>query len=89
MAQTRIKWNEGAGAIVAVYGGDGPGGLTLSSSEVNEGADRQQTISVRSQDGTVTQHVTVRQSGRRTGFITAGGGAYSCAGDGAMLVIKS
>ena len=67
--ETKIKWNEGDGAITATYEGGGNGSVSVSS-DVNEDIDRQQFISVKTTKGAEPkeQKVAVTQLGMRETF---------------------
>lgn len=69
--ETQIPWNDGEGSILAEYGGNGSGPLRISSTVVNEGADRTQVIQVSSKDDALSVDVSVTQLGRRETFVTA------------------
>lgn len=85
MATTKLKWNEGDGYITATYNGSGNGSVSISS-DINEGIDRQLTISVKTTQGAnqKTKSVVVLQYGLREvldasdgGFVLADGGTYN------------
>ena len=64
--ETKIKWNEGDGNITATYEGSGNGAVMISS-DVNEGVDREQSLTVETTKGNEPKRtgVTVRQKGMR------------------------
>ena len=83
--ETKIKWNEGEGYITATYEGSGNGSASISS-DVNEGIDRVQSITVETTQGTGKKSVdvSVKQNGMREvflasdgDFILADGGTYN------------
>ena len=83
--ETKIKWNEGDGYITATYEGSGSGSAYVSS-DINEGIDREQTITVETTYGNNPKSVgiTVKQNGMREclqasdgEFLTADGGTFN------------
>lgn len=72
--ETIIKWNEGEGNIVATYEGSGNAPISIAS-DVNEGIDREQTISVSTIEGNNPKSVDVivRQTGLREIFMASDG----------------
>lgn len=70
--ETKIKWNEGEGYIIAAYDGSGNGSASISS-DVNEGIDREQSIKVETTDKSVSANVVVSQEGLREVFLPADG----------------
>ena len=83
--ETKIKWNEGKGYITATYEGSGSGSAFISS-DINEGIDRVQSITVETTQGTGKKSVdvSVKQNGMREvflasdgDFILADGGTYN------------
>lgn len=85
--ETRIKWNEGKGHITATYEGVGDGPVVITS-DVNEGIDRAQEISVTTTDGTLREGVMITQEGLRQPFGLMGGGVFRIAGGGRFGVLK-
>lgn len=67
MATLTIPWADGNGNIILVYDGQGDGVVTVRSDTDNLGADREQTITLRTADGTKEVQVTIQQS---TGMLT-------------------
>ena len=67
MATLTIPWNDGNGNIILTYTGQGDGVVTVRSDTDNLGADREQTITLRTSDGTKEVQVTIQQS---TGMLT-------------------
>ena len=67
MATLTIPWNDGNGNIILTYTGQGDGVVTVRSDTDNLGADREQTITLRTADGTKEVQVTIQQS---TGMLT-------------------
>ena len=67
MATLTIPWNDGNGNIILTYTGQGDGVVTVQSDTDNLGADREQTITLRTADGTKEVQVTIQQS---TGMLT-------------------
>ena len=68
MAKTlTIPWSDGNGDIILTYDGQGDGVVTVRSTTDNLGADREQTITLRTSDGTKEVQVTIQQS---TGMLT-------------------
>ena len=67
--ETKIKWNEGEGYITATYEGSGNGSVSISS-DINEGIDRAQTITVETTQGSnpKSESVQVTQIGLREIF---------------------
>lgn len=81
--EAKIKWSEGEGYITAAYNGEGSGSASIAS-DVNEGIDRKQSISVETTDGTIRRSVEVTQYGMREvfepsdgGFVLADGGTFN------------
>ena len=67
MATLTIPWNDGNGNIILTYTGQGDGTVTVQSSTDNLGEDRQQTITLKTTDGSVEVEVTIQQA---TGMLT-------------------
>ena len=67
MATLTIPWNDGNGNIILTYSGQGDGTVSVMSDTDNLGADREQTITLRTADGTKEVQVTIQQS---TGMLT-------------------
>lgn len=67
-----FPWENGEGALIAVYDGIGNGALTFSSVP-NNGIDRSFELKVTTSDGTKEVCVTVTQEGRREIFRVADG----------------
>ena len=67
MATLTIPWNDGNGNIILTYTGQGDGTVTVRSDTDNLGDDREQTITLRTADGTKEVQVTIQQS---TGMLT-------------------
>ena len=67
MATLTIPWADGNGNIILTYTGQGDGVVTVQSDTDNLGADREQTITLRTADGTKEVQVTIQQS---TGMLT-------------------
>ena len=67
MTTLTIPWNDGNGNIILTYTGQGDGVVTMRSDTDNLGADREQTITLRTADGTKEVQVTIQQS---TGMLT-------------------
>lgn len=74
MATTKIKWNEGEGYITATYTGSGNGSASISS-DVNEGIDRTQSVTVKNTSGNNIKKISVgvTQLGMREVFKTSDG----------------
>jgi hypothetical protein len=72
--ETKIKWNEGDGYITATYEGSGNGSASISS-DVNEGIDREQSITVETTYGNnpKSESVNVKQLGKREVFLPSDG----------------
>lgn len=72
--ETKIKWNEGEGYITATYEGSGNGSASILS-DVNEGIDRTQAITVATTDGNEpkSETVAITQLGKREVFIPSDG----------------
>lgn len=87
MEETNIKWNEGDAHIVATYNGSGDGSITTTS-DANEGIDREQTINVSTTDGAKSVDVLVLQPGLREVFM-ASDGDFILADGGTFNVLKS
>ncbi|MBR3591021.1 MAG: hypothetical protein IKK89_04705 [Alistipes sp.] len=88
MAQSvTIPWNEGKGSITATYEGSGNGAITLTS-EANTGIDRAQEITVTTDNGAVSEKVTLSQEGLRQPFGLSGGGVFRIKGGGRFGVLK-
>lgn len=73
--ETKIKWNEGDGYITATYEGSGNGSASIAS-DINEGIDRTQSITVRTTQGSEpkSEPVQVTQIGLREVFESSDGG---------------
>lgn len=84
---TKIKWNDGEGYITATYEGSGDGSAVISS-DINEGIDRVQTLTVQTTNGMVEEKVLVSQEGLRQPFGLSGGGVFLIAGGGRFGVLK-
>lgn len=67
MATLTIPWQDGNGDIILTYDGQGDGTVTVRSTTDNLGADRQQTVTLRTADGSVAVQVTIQQT---TGMLT-------------------
>lgn len=67
MATLTIPWADGNGNIILTYTGQGDDTVTVRSDTDNMGADREQTITLRTADGTKEVQVTIQQS---TGMLT-------------------
>lgn len=67
MTTLTIPWADGNGNIILTYNGQGDGVVTVRSDTDNLGADREQTITLRTADGTKEVQVTIQQS---TGMLT-------------------
>ena len=72
--ETKIKWNEGEGYITATYDGSGSGSASISS-DVNEGIDREQSITVETTYGNnpKSESISVKQLGMREVFLPSDG----------------
>ena len=88
--ESKIKWNKGEGHITATYEGSGNGSAIITS-DINEGVDREQpiTITTTQGDNPKSEEVLVKQIGMREvynaadgGFITADGGTFNVLKDG-------
>lgn len=86
--ETKIKWNEGEGHITATYEGSGSGSAILTS-DVNEGLDREQPVSVSTTKGEnpINISVSVKQYGMREVFNTEEG--FVLADGGTLNVLKN
>ena len=76
--ETKFKWNEGEGYFTATYF-DGSGFSPVSvTSDINEGLDRNQSITVETTygDNPKKVSVSVKQNGLREKYITADGEVY-------------
>ncbi len=67
MATMTIPWADGNGDIILTYSGQGDGVVTVRSTTDNLGADREQVITLRTQDGSRAVQVTIQQA---TGMLT-------------------
>lgn len=67
MATLTIPWNDGNGNIILTYTGQGDGTVTVQSDTDNLGADREQVITLKTEDGTKAVQVTIQQA---TGMLT-------------------
>lgn len=85
--ETKIQWNEGDGAITATYNGSGDGAVTITS-DINEGIDREQTITAKTIDESVAVDISVKQSGMREVFCCADG-EFNLANGGTFNVLKN
>lgn len=72
--ESKIKWNEGEGYITATYEGSGSGSASISS-DVNEGIDREQSITIETTKGNnqKSELVIVTQIGKREVFVLSDG----------------
>lgn len=84
---TKIKWNDGEGYITATYEGSGDGSAIISS-DINEGIDRVQTLTVQTTNGLVEEKVLVSQEGIRQPIGLSGGGIFRLANGGRFGVLK-
>ena len=84
--ETQIKWNEGEGYITATYQGSGNGSASISS-DINEGIDRQQSITVETTDKSISATLTVSQEGLREIFLPSDGD-FILADNGTFNVLK-
>lgn len=89
MKETKIKWREGEGYITATYEGSGSGSASISS-DVNEGIDRVQSITVETTQGSEpkSESVQVAQIGLREVFEPSDG-LFVLADGGTFNVLKS
>lgn len=87
--ETKIKWNDGEGHITTAYTGEGNDSVAVSS-DVNEGIDRTQNITVKTTKGNLpkTQTVTVTQLGMREIF-NASDNAFILADGSTFNVLKN
>ena len=88
MKETKIKWNEGEGYITATYDGSGSGSASISS-DINEGIDRVQSITVETTQGSEpkSESVQVTQIGLREVFEPSDG-SFVIADGGTFNVLK-
>ena len=72
-----IKWRDGDGNITATYEGSGNGSAIITS-DINDGLDREQSITVETIAGSEPKKipVVVKQVGLRERYITADGEVY-------------
>lgn len=86
--ETKIKWNEGEGHITATYEGSGNGSVVVSS-DVNEGIDREQRITVETTEGNnpKSESVSIKQYGMREIFLPSDGN-FNLADSGTFNVLK-
>lgn len=85
--ETKIKWNEGEGYITAAFEGSGSGSASIAS-DVNEGIDREQSISVETTDGGIRESISVKQYGMREVFEPSDG-EFILADGGTFNVLKN
>ena len=87
--ETKIKWNEGEGYITATYEGSGNGSASISS-DVNEGIDGEQSITIETTKGNKpkSESVIVTQIGRREVFLSSDGD-FILADGGSFNVLKN
>lgn len=87
--ETKIKWNEGDGYITATYEGSGSGSASISS-DVNEGIDREQSITIETTKGNNPKYesVVVTQVGRREVFLPSDGD-FILADGGTLNTLKN
>lgn len=83
MAELVRQWSDG-GSLLVTYDGD-PEGSAVFSSEINEGIDRE--LSVTFKAGGLSVERTVQQTGMREQFVTADGLVFNAA-DGLFAVLK-
>lgn len=85
----KIKWNEGEGSFTATYDGSGNGSVVVSS-DVNEGIDREQRITVETTEGNnpKSESVSIKQYGMREIFLPSDGD-FILADDGTFNVMKN
>ena len=86
--ETKIKWNNGDGNIIAAYPGSGDAPIDISSDTPNEGIDREQTVQVATVDNTKSVNVLVKQPGLRQRFVTSDGLVFCVADGGRFAVLK-
>lgn len=86
--ETKIKWNEGDGYITATYEGSGNGSVAVSS-DINEGIDREQSITVETTAGAnkKSESISVLQEGLREIFEPSDG-LFVLADGGTFNVLK-
>lgn len=86
--EKKIKWNEGDGAITAIYEGSGNGSVAISS-DINEGIDRSQDITIETTEGSNPKSVDVNisQAGMREVFVP-NDGEFILADGGTFNVLK-
>lgn len=87
--ETRIKWQEGEGYITATYTGSGNGSASIAS-DVNEGIDRVQAVTVATTQGSEPKSasIEVTQIGLRQRLITSDGFVFCVADGGRFAVLK-
>jgi hypothetical protein len=85
--ETKIKWNEGDGYITATYEGSGSGSASISS-DINEGIDREQSISIETTNGDISESISVKQYGMREVFEPSDG-EFVLADGGTFNVLKN
>lgn len=81
--KTERKWNDG-GSLTATYEGSGDGSAVFSS-DVNEGIDREMSVTFKG--GSISEERTVRQKGRRKRF-SVKDGIFRLKNGGTFNVIK-
>lgn len=83
MAELVKPWNDG-GSLSVSYDGDRDGSAIFSS-DINEGIDREMSVSFSDKDERVVVERMVRQEGRREvfdDFILSNGGTFNVIKDG-------
>lgn len=80
-----IAWKVGGGSITLDYTGEGSGAVTVTS-DINEGIDREQTVTISNAYGQ-SAVVTVTQEGLREPLLCSDG-AFLCADGGTFNVLK-
>ena len=84
MAELRKQWSDG-GVLSVTYDGDGDG-TAVFASDVNEGVDREMSVTFRAQG--VSVDCIVKQEGRRERFGLKDGGVFRIKGGGTFNVLK-
>lgn len=82
-----IPWNEGDGFITATYTGKGNDYIQFTSN-INEGIDRQQFVSVQVVKGKESEQVHIKQIGLREIFVVSDGD-FTLADSGTFNVLKN
>ena len=86
MAELRKPWNDG-GSLSVTYEGSGDGSAVFSS-DTYDGIDREQKVTFKSSDNSISIERNVRQEGLRQPIGLSRGGVFRLANGGRFGVLK-